>query len=277
VVAVYEAGDSPYGPFIAMRMVRGESLKRLIVSGQLDIGRALEILGGVADGLDAAHREGLIHRDIKPSNILVDGDYGFLADFGLSTGSGLESITASPGQPGTPAYMAPEQIRGEHAEARSDIYALGAVLYECLTSSPPFPRSCKLEVMFAHLYSSLPSVRMLRVELPDAVNQVLARAMAKQPEQRQPSAAQLLAEARAALEGDVLPEGSAAPRSHEPPAGRLTHVSERVRAASASTGQSATSMTPSASGPASWWQQPLPPRSAPRFSARPAVWRAQQH
>jgi serine/threonine protein kinase len=199
VVCVHEAGDSPHGLFIAMRLVRGDSLNRLIGSPGLLAGRSLRILAGVADGLDAAHRAGLIHRDVKPHNILVTGDHGFLSDFGLSCSGDLESMTAGPSRAGTPAYMAPEQIRGERIDARSDIYAFGAVLYECLTGLPPFVRGSDIEVMCAHLYSPLPSVRELHRELPDALDRVLAAAMAKQPERRQRTATELIAQAARTL------------------------------------------------------------------------------
>jgi serine/threonine protein kinase len=195
VVCVHEAGDSAHGLFIAMRLVRGDSLNRLIGSPGLVPGRLLRILAGVADGLDAAHRAGLIHRDVKPRNILVASDHGFLSDFGLSCGGDLESMTDAPSRAGTPAYMAPEQIRGERPDARSDIYALGAVLYECLTGLPPFPRGSDIEVMCAHLYSPPPSIRELQPGLPNGLDRVLAAAMAKQPERRQRTAAELIAQA----------------------------------------------------------------------------------
>jgi serine/threonine protein kinase len=204
VVAVHDTGDSPHGPYIAMALVRGRDLRRAIVADELGVARGLRILAGVASALDTAHDLGLVHRDVKPHNILVDADHGYLTDFGLSTNAGLHPAIVD-GRAGTPAYMAPEQVRGEPATASSDIYALGAVLYECVTRSPPFLRNSDIEVMCAHLYSPAPSVRAVRPELSRALDRAVIRAMAKLPGHRQRTATQLIAQAGSGIAGGDLP------------------------------------------------------------------------
>src|ERR687895_763358 len=141
IVTVYEAGETEHGLFLAMRLVRGPNLKDMVLAREIDAGRTLRILAPVADALDAAHEEGLIHRDVKPQNILVGGrDHAFLADFGLTKLPGEKSLTETGQFLGTLDYVAPEQIVGERATARTDVYAFGAVLCECLTGSVPYPR-----------------------------------------------------------------------------------------------------------------------------------------
>ena len=199
IVPVYEAGESSYGLFIAMRLVDGPNLKQLI--GTLEVSDALDLLRGIARALDAAHAAGLIHRDVKPQNILVaGGDHAYLADFGLTTAAGVTSVTTTGQFVGTPDYVSPEQIRDEEPDARSDLYSLGAVLFECLSGAVPFPRSSKIATMYAHLEQPPPSVRTLAPELPVELDAVFARALAKRREDRYASAAELIAAARRALE-----------------------------------------------------------------------------
>src|SRR2546423_8545556 len=152
IVTIYEAGETPDGLFLAMRLVRGPNLKDMIISRELDAGRSLRILTPIADALDSAHEAGLIHRDIKPQNILVGGrDHAYLADFGLTKGVNERGMTATGQFVGTLDYISPEQIRGQQASAASDIYALAAVLYECLTGVVPYARPSDAAVLFAHM------------------------------------------------------------------------------------------------------------------------------
>jgi serine/threonine protein kinase len=197
IVTVHEAGESDYGLFIAMELIRGATLKDLIVGRELDAGRTLRILTQVADALDSAHEAGLIHRDIKPHNILVRAgrrDHAFLADFGVTKVRGGTNLTKTGHFVGTVDYMAPEQIRGEPATRETDIYALGTVLYECLSGVVPFPKDSDVAVMYAHLADPPPAITNERPELPPQLDAVISTAMAKNPEERY-SSAMLMVEA----------------------------------------------------------------------------------
>ncbi len=205
IVTVHEAGESRYGLFLAMRMVRGPRLKDLIVSRDLNAQRTVNILSPIADALDAAHDEGLIHRDIKPQNILIASrDHAFLADFGLTKLPGEKSLTETGQFMGTLDYVAPEQIVGEPASARSDVYAFGAVLCECLTGSVPYPRDNEAAVLYAHLSDDPPSLTEREPRLPPELDGIAARALAKEPEHRPASAGELMEEVESILGGRRL-------------------------------------------------------------------------
>ena len=137
VVPIYGAGDQDGHLYIAMRYIEGRDLKQILLDGVLTPARAISICGQVASALDAAHAQGLVHRDVKPSNILIDAsDRAYLADFGLSRLSSDPARVPGIGSSlGTIDYVAPEQIRGDAPDGRADVYALGCVLYECLTGS----------------------------------------------------------------------------------------------------------------------------------------------
>jgi Protein kinase domain len=201
IVPVYEAGESEHGLFIAMRLIRGRNLKDLIVGGELTPGRTTHLLTQVAGALDSAHEVGLIHRDIKPYNILVDDrrDHAYLADFGVTKARSRPNLTKTGQMVGTLDYMAPEQIRGQSATEQTDIYALGCVLYESFTGTVPFYRETDAAVLYAHLSEPLPSVREHRSDLPEQLDAVLGKAMAKKPEERYESATELLRDIAAAV------------------------------------------------------------------------------
>lgn len=203
IVAVYEAGALDDGLFLAMRLVRGHNLKQLLAAGELDAERTLRLLGPVADALDTAHAAGLIHRDVKPQNILVGaGDHPYLADFGL-TRTGEDTGYTRTGQfVGSIDYIAPEQVRGEPAGPASDTYALAGVLFECLAGHPPFPRPSDAAVLYAHVNDPPPSVTADRPDLPPAIDGVIATGLAKEPEDRMPSASALIGDAARALGSD---------------------------------------------------------------------------
>ena len=201
IVTVYEAGESDHGLFMAMRLVRGPNLKDMIVSRELDAGRTLRILRPIADALDTAHEAGLIHRDIKPQNILVGGrDHAYLADFGLTKAAGEKGLTKTGQFVGTLDYISPEQIRGQNATAASDVYALAAVLYECLTGVVPYPKDSEAAVLYAHMSDEPPSVTRERGELPPALDAVIRQGMAKEPGDRPPTAHALLEAAERAFD-----------------------------------------------------------------------------
>jgi hypothetical protein len=208
IVTVYEAGQSEHGLFLAMRLIRGPSLRDLILGRELEPERALRFLDQIADALDTAHEAGLIHRDIKPSNVLVSTgarDHAYLADFGVTKAPGEATLTRTGQLVGTIDYMAPEVIRGEPATPASDIYALGALLYECLTGSIPYPRETDAAVLYAHLFDAPPRVTQERPDLPAAIDAVVERGMATEPADRYASAGELASDASRAL-GAVVAE-----------------------------------------------------------------------
>jgi hypothetical protein len=195
IVTVYDTGETEHGFFIAMRLIRGPNLKDMIVARELDPGRTLRILSPISQALDTAHEAGLIHRDIKPQNILVGRrDQAFLADFGLTKASGDRSLTRTGQFVGTFDYISPEQIKGERATTKSDVYALAAVLYECLTGIVPFPKDSEAAVLYAQMSDPPPKVTDHRPELPGTLDAVIARGMAKDPTERYGSAGELLHE-----------------------------------------------------------------------------------
>jgi hypothetical protein len=200
ILPVYEAGESHGRLFIAMRLVRGPTLKAIGAGRGLDPCRSMRILGDVAHALDAAHGAGLVHRDIKPQNILVErGDFAYLADFGLSRTADEATLTRSGQLLGSVAYMSPEQVRGERATRASDIYSFACVVYECLVGLVPFPRESDHAVLHAHVSEPPPRPSEIRPELPPRLDGVLGSAMAKAPDARPRSASALVRDVQSAL------------------------------------------------------------------------------
>jgi len=216
VVPVYEAGEADGTLYLAMRYVEGTDLRALAEADDgLDPARAVRIVRQVAAALDAAHKRGLIHRDVKPPNVLVAGDGGehaYLTDFGLSKQAAAVGMTRTGHFVGTPDFVAPEQIRGEGLDARADVYALGCLLYHALTGAAPFPRDSELGKMYAHLSDPPPAAAATKPDVPPALDAVIARGMAKEPDERFESAGDLARAAEAALQGapTPAPEGSVA-------------------------------------------------------------------
>ncbi len=200
IVSVYEAGQSEYGLFLAMRLIGGPTLKRLILDGSLDPRRTLRLLAQVANALDAAHEAGLIHRDIKPQNILIGrGDHAYLADFGLIKAPDEARLTGTGQFIGTIDYVAPEQIQADPATPASDVYALTGVLYECLTGEVPYPKPSEAATLHAHVMQPPPRLSERRPDLPPALDGVIAAGMAKDPWSRPSRAAELIQSASRAL------------------------------------------------------------------------------
>ena len=199
VVPIYDAGEVEGQLYLAMRFVEGTDLKRLLTAeAPLRPDRTLTIVAHVADALDAAHERDLVHRDVKPSNVLLDErEHPYLADFGLTRrlddpGSATAGLSV-----GTPAYVAPEQIRGDHVDGRADQYALACMVHECLTGEPPFRRPSEVAMLFAHLEDApLPTGGPL--------DPVFARALAKDPGDRYSTCGEFVHAAREAL-GLVAP------------------------------------------------------------------------
>ena len=212
IVTVYEAGQTEDGLFLAMRLVRGPTLKDAVLSREFEPERGVRVLSQVADALDAAHEVGLIHRDVKPQNILIAArDHAYLADFGLTKAPDASSLTETGQFVGTIDYVSPEQARGDGATSRSDVYALAGVLYECLAWEVPFARPSEPAVLYAHMVDPPPRLSERRPDLPAELDEVIARGMAKDPAERPATPGELLREARAAFGGE-LGETTAATR-----------------------------------------------------------------
>jgi serine/threonine-protein kinase len=198
VVGVYDYGETPEGTmFLVMAFVEGRPLGEWITrEGALPADETMAIVAQAADALHAAHSNGIIHRDVKPNNLLV-GDAGAvtLVDFGVARSSNVTSVTKVNAVIGTALYMSPEQASGKPISPATDIYALGAVAYHCLTGAPPFTGNSPLEIAIKHLQDEPPP---LPPTLPGSVRALVERAMAKNAEDRFPSAAALAAAARAA-------------------------------------------------------------------------------
>jgi tRNA A-37 threonylcarbamoyl transferase component Bud32/streptogramin lyase len=202
VVPIHDAGEAEGRLYLAMRCVDGTDLRALLRrEGALAPARALAIVSQVANALDAAHERGLVHRDVKPSNVLLDpNEHVYLADFGLTRRlSEQAELRGDLVSLGTPAYLAPEQIDGGEVDGRADVYSLGCLLYECVTGEPPFPTGSRLAVAWAHLEQEPPLTTERNGALPTAIDPVIAKAMAKRPEDRYPTCGELVAAATAAL------------------------------------------------------------------------------
>ena len=195
VIPIYESGEHDGDLYLAMRFVEGSDLRTLLDrEGRLAPDRTLAILGQVAGALDTAHRRALVHRDVKPGNVLLDEDgHAYLTDFGITKQLGGAS-TDTGRMVGTLDYLAPEQIRGDPVDARTDCYALGCVLYECLAGKPPFRRATEAETMWAHMQEQPAPLRG-----HPRLDPVIRKAVAKDREGRYASCAELIDEAAASL------------------------------------------------------------------------------
>jgi serine/threonine protein kinase len=197
IVRVYDFDTDAGLAFLVMECLEGDSLKSLLRDLEcrdklMDLAEVGRIAGAVADALDYAHRCGLAHRDVKPSNVLITANgRPVLTDFGIARILDETIITESGGTLGTPAYMSPEQGRGEPGDARSDIYALGVLLYQLCTGRIPFDADTPYAVILKHITAPLPSPRSLRPELPESIERVILKALAKDPRDRFQTAAEL--------------------------------------------------------------------------------------
>ena len=237
IVPIYGAGEERDRPYLLMRYVDGIDLHQLLRrDGPPSPRRAAAIVERIAAALDAAHAAGLVHRDVKPGNVLLDrAGHVYLTDFGLTRPAGADAGLTEPGRwMGTVDYASPEQLRGVRCDARSDVYALGCVLYALLTGAPPFRRSTVPATMAAHLDAPVPAPSGAGV--PEAFDAVVARALAKQPEDRFPSAGDLGRAAVAAARDEPVTEeertvarGPAAPAEPTAATRRLPRERRRGR------------------------------------------------
>jgi hypothetical protein len=213
VIPVYAAGEEDGHLYLVMRYVPGTDLHALLQrEGRLPPARAAAIVAQVGEALDAAHAAGLVHRDVKPANVLLAGEHVYLSDFGITRVQSADtSITDRGNWVGTVDFMSPEHLCGEPTDARSDVYALGCVLFMALTGQPPFRRETVPATISAHLHELSPRPSDTP-GVPEAFDRVIARALAKEPGDRYPSAGDLGRAAVAAAVGHapVAPRGSVA-------------------------------------------------------------------
>ncbi len=273
VIPIHHAGEEDGRLFLVMDLVEGNDLRELLTrDGPMPVDRAVRIFAQVAGALDAAHARGLVHRDIKPANILVERatDHPYLTDFGLSKSTTSAGGLTKTGQwLGTVDYVAPEQILGSSTDARTDVYALGCLLFHMLTAQVPFKKEGDAAKLWAHMNDEPPSLTAIRPDVPPEVEAVVRRAMAKNPDDRQPSAGDLAKAVQAAMAGRraATPERSVATGDAAWGAGDATRLG-----AAAPTQQPAP--PPTAAQPAAYAPPPPPrPGQAPPVggpSASPA-------
>jgi ABC-type transport system substrate-binding protein/DNA-binding beta-propeller fold protein YncE len=203
IVPILASGEQGGVLWLAMSLIEGVDLRTLLKrEGALSPPRAVDLLSQVAAALDVAHEAGLVHRDVKPGNILVDGDDAHLCDFGLARHiSSVSSLTSERGFVGTIDYVPPEQIQGGRLDGRADVYSLGCVLFECLAGARPFEADSDLTTLFSHLNEPPPRLSDVRPGLPPGLDDVLAVALAKSPDDRYSTCGELIEAAEAALAG----------------------------------------------------------------------------
>jgi ABC-type multidrug transport system ATPase subunit len=285
VIPIHRYGEIDGRLFIDMRLVDGDALAtRLREAGPLTPAKAVNVIGQVAAALDAAHADGLVHRDVKPSNVLLttsaslgDLDFVYLVDFGIARQIAVDGLTATGDTVGSVDYMAPERYSGGPVDHRVDVYSLGCLLFECLTARKPFVAPEQAGLIAAHLLNPPPKPSDSVAGTPAALDEVVTRAMAKEPGERYPSAAAVAAAARDAI-GAPRPE----PMAAAPPKLVEAWWTKARPAATPGNGRPpATPATPAAGGgtppaakPAFQWGRPgsPPAQPAPPQGKPTAVW-----
>src|SRR5438552_3498134 len=202
ILPVYDFGRDEDLLFLVMELVEGGSLDQKLRNSAMPAPQAALMFAQIASALNYAHDQGIIHRDLKPNNILLDqSNNPYLTDFGIAKmmQDNTARLTATGVAMGTPSYMAPEQWRGENVDARTDIYALGIMLYEMLTGDLPFKGDTPYALMYKHFDAAAPSPRTLHPELPDSVGEVINKALAKKQDDRYASASLMAQDLTAAL------------------------------------------------------------------------------
>ncbi len=275
VIPIFDTGPSGELLYIAMRYVSGSDLRTVLKQqGRISPVQALLLTGQVARALDAAHRRGLVHRDVKPANILIehgadeDPDHVYLADFGIAKHSLSRSGLTATGQfVGTIDYIAPEQIQDRPVDGRTDVYSLGCVLYECLTGQVPFVKDLDAAVIWAHVEEAPLRPSDVRRELPRGLDEVIARGLAKDPDDRYATCRELVAEAIAALEPASQARGLTASSelTASPPTVLIDDslVDEPARAETGGVLSSAAERNPAGAGVAPSARSGAPPPAGP--------------
>lgn len=211
ILPVYDYGESDGYPYLVMRYVEGQTLNDRLKGQPIPLPEASRMISQIASALDYAHAHEVVHRDVKPSNVLID-DQGncLLSDFGLAKVLlSVSQLTASGAFIGTPTYASPEQCLGREAGPRSDIYSLGVILYQMATGRPPFDADTPMAIVIKHVHDPLPMPRSFNPALPEAVERVILKALAKEPQYRYATAGELagaLSEAVQAVDRPTLPE-----------------------------------------------------------------------
>ena len=202
VITVFDAGEAEGRLYIAMEFVDGTDLRALLVDREapLELPETAAIITATAKALDAAHANGLVHRDVKPANVLLAHGHCWLTDFGLTTRAARgQGLTNAGMVVGTPDYVSPEQINNQKVDGRADVYALGCVAYQCLTGVLPFDGPSDIDILRAHVEDPAPPPSVHNPALPEGVDAVIERALAKDPQDRWPTATMFAAALRAAL------------------------------------------------------------------------------
>lgn len=201
ILRIHDLGEADNVKFISMAFVDGPDLHHLLRSGRLSIERAQNIAQQLCDALDAAHSEGIIHRDLKPQNILMGAnDHVYVSDFGLakSLESSTSGMTRTGQYLGTPRYMSPEQVEAGQVDQRTDLYALGLILFEMVTGEDAFKGDSTLQIMYRRVKEKAPDPKQINRELPDYLARIISRCLERNPEHRYQEAREILADLRAA-------------------------------------------------------------------------------
>jgi serine/threonine-protein kinase len=213
IVAIYEVNQIEGVHFIAMQFLEGRTLSQILeAEGQLAVSQVQAIVEQVSFALDYAHARGFVHRDVKPGNVIVaDDGRATLTDFGLVKAGEGTKLSTTGVIFGTPEYMSPEQAQGEKVDRRSDVYSLGIMLFEMLTGQVPFEADTPLEVPVKHLTAALPLPREVNPDIPEPVERVILKAMAKAPEDRFQRVSEMVEALRQAAIAKGLPEEEVIP------------------------------------------------------------------
>ena len=276
VIPIYDFGEIDGRLCVTMRLIEGRDLRSILAEGPLEPARAVKIIDQIASALHAAHRIGLVHRDVKPSNILLaEDDFAYLIDFGIAHAAGETGLTGTGNVIGSWAYMAPERLTSGQTDPRADIYALACVLVECLTGSQPYPGSSLEQQVTAHLTLPPPRPSTMHANVPAGLDAVIARGMAKNPDERYSTTKELASAAQAAITVPITrphwmpptePVRHVEPQAELPPRpGSADDRQPRATGMSAPGGVSPTA--PTRFGPAS---QPLLPGPVPQGARPPA-------